>query len=66
MTFFHFICQNTRKFIIALKIKLYSLFSFWKAGNLGGGGYDFEYLKVVIHPRHSISQNCGIEAVFVM
>ena len=66
MTFFHFICQNTKNFIIALEIQLYSLFFFWKAGNLDGGGYDFESLKVVIHLRHSISLNSSIKAVFVM
>src|SRR6267142_3490639 len=46
--FFHLMCQNTRKFIIALEIKLYSLFFSRPAGVLGGGGCTFEFLKVVV------------------
>src|SRR6267142_2894299 len=64
--YFHLMFQNTRKFIIVLEINLYSLFFYIPAGDLGGGGCTFEFLKVVVQPRHSISLNSTNKVLFTM
>jgi len=39
---------------------------FIPAGDLGGGGSDFEFMKVVVQQRHSISLNSTNKVLFAM